>query len=109
MTADPANTTVLRESNLMLNCSTDANPDAHVYHYYFNGNLIGNSSSGVFNSTVMADGVYTCVPENTVGTRSSSSIRVTAVGKLYISIHLLFTCFAFRSTTAKTLVCFSKI
>ena len=95
MTADPANTTVLRESNLVLNCSTDANPDAHVYHYYFNADLIGNSSSGVFNTTVMADGVYTCVPENTVGTQSSSTVGVTAVGKLYICIHLRFTSFTF--------------
>ena len=94
MTADPANTTVLRESNLVLNCSTDANPDAHVYHYYFNGDLIGNSSSGVFNTTVMADGVYTCVPENTVGTQSSSTVGITAVGKLYICIlYICFPCF----------------
>ena len=90
MTADPANTTVLRVSYLVLNCSTDANPDAHVYHYYFNGNLIGNSSSGVFNTTVMADGVYTCVPENTVGTQSNTTISITAVGKLYICVHLQY-------------------
>ena len=81
MTADPANTTVLRESNLVLNCSTDANPDAHVYHYYFNADLIGNSSSGVFNTTVMADGVYTCVPINTDGTGDNATVSITAVGK----------------------------
>jgi len=91
MSADPANTTLLRESNLVLNCSTDANPDAHVYHYYFNSNLIGNSSSGVFNTTVMADGVYTCVPVNTVGIQSNSTVHVTAVGKLYVCIRLCFT------------------
>ena len=91
MTAHPANITLLRESYLVLNCSTDANPDAHVYRYYFNGNILGNSSSGVFNTTVMADGVYTCVPENTVGTQSNATVSITAVGKLCIRIHACFT------------------
>ena len=91
LAADPANTTLLRESNLVLNCSTDANPDAHVYHYYLNGNVIGNSTSGVFNTTVMADGVYTCVPVNTVGTQSNSTVSITTVGKLYIFLrHSMF-------------------
>ena len=81
MTSDPANNTLLRGSDLVLNCSTDANPDAHVYHFYFNGNLVGNSSSGVFNTTVVADGVYTCVPVNTVGTGDNATVAITAVGK----------------------------
>ena len=83
MSADPVNTTLLRESNLVLNCSTDANPDAHVYHYFFNSNLIGNSSSGVFNTTVMADGVYTCVPINTVGTGENATVNIAVVGELH--------------------------
>ena len=73
---------MLRESNISLDCTTDANPDAHVYHYYFNGNLTGNSSSGVFNTTVMGDGVYTCVPENTVGTGDNDSVSITVVCEL---------------------------
>ena len=76
----PSNTTVLLESNISLDCSTDANPDAHIYHFYLNENLIGNSSSGVFNSTVTADGVYTCVPINTVGTGQNDSVSITVVG-----------------------------
>ena len=79
----PNNTTVLRESNISLVCSTDANPDAHIYHFYLNDNLIGNSSSGVFNTTVMADGVYTCVPINTVGTGDNDSVSITVVGELH--------------------------
>ena len=77
----PINTTVLRGSAVSLNCSTDANPGAHVYQLYFNDTLIGNSSSGMFNVTVAADGVYTCVPINTVGTGHNATVRVTAVGK----------------------------
>ena len=96
MTADPANTTLLRESNLVLNCSTDANPNPHVYHYYFNGNIVGNSSTGVFNTSVMADGVYICVPENTVGTHSNATVSITAVGELYICIFVYMTGFAKR-------------
>ena len=66
---------------MSLNCTTDANPDAHVYRFYFNDTLIGNSSSGVFNATVDADGVYSCVPINTVGTGHNATVSITAVGK----------------------------
>ena len=80
----PTNTTELRDRTVSLNCSTDANPDAHTYHWYFNGNLTGNSSSGVFNITVKEDGEYTCVPENKVGTGSNASVGITAVGEFHI-------------------------
>ena len=75
LTADPTNTTVLRGSTVSLNCSVDANPLAYLYQFYL------NSSSGVFNITVDADGVYTCVPVNQVGTGQSAMVRITAVGE----------------------------
>ena len=78
----PNNTTLLRKSNISLDCSTDANPEAHIYHFYLNDSPIGNSSSGVFNTTVMADGVYTCVPINTVGTGDNGTVSIIVVGKL---------------------------
>ena len=81
MTLTPSNNTVLRGSTVSLNCSADANPDAHVYQFYFNDTLIGNTSSGVFNVTVDADGVYTCVPINTVGTGHNATVSMTTVGK----------------------------
>ena len=81
MTLTPSNTTVLRGSTVSLYCTTDANPNAHVYQFYFNDTLIGNSSSGVFNVTVNADGVYSCVPINTVGTGQNATVSITAVGK----------------------------
>lgn len=74
-------TTPNDDTAMKLNCSTDANPDAHTYHFYFNGNLTGNSSSGVFNISVKEDGEYTCVPGNKVGTGSNASISITAVGE----------------------------
>ena len=79
----PSNTTLLNGSDISLNCSTDANPVAHIYHFYSNDNRIGNSSSGVFNTTVMADGVYTCVPINTVGTGDNATVSITVVGELH--------------------------
>lgn len=75
------NTTALDDTAMKLNCSTDANPDAHTYHFYFNGNLTGNSSSGVFNISVKEDGEYTCVPGNKVGTGSNASVSITPVGE----------------------------
>ena len=65
---------------MTLNCTTDASPEAE-YHLYFNGASIGNSSSGVFNVTVVSDGVYTCVPINTAGNGDNATVNVTAVGK----------------------------
>ena len=74
---------MLRGTTLELNCKTDANPDAHIYHFYLNNNLIGNSSSGKFNFTVEKDGVYACVPMNNVGTGDNATVSITAVGELY--------------------------
>lgn len=76
----PVNTTMLCDSTVMLKCGVDANPGAHTYNLYFNGDFIGNSSSGVFSISVKEDGEYTCVPENTVGKGSNASVSITAVG-----------------------------
>ena len=79
----PSNTTVLQGSIMSFNCSTNANPPAHVYHFYLNQAPIGNSSTGVFSDTVEEDGVYTCVPINTVpGTGDNDTVSVTTVGEL---------------------------
>ena len=77
----PSNTTVLRGSTVTLNCSTDANPAAYVYQFYFNDSFISNSSSGLLNITVDTDGVYTCVPINKVGTGLNANVSITMVGK----------------------------
>ena len=76
---------MLSGATLQLSCKTDANPNAHVYQFYLNGSFIGNSSSGVFNVTVKADGVYVCVPINTVGMGNNASISITTVGEFYCS------------------------
>ena len=81
LTTTPTNTTVLHGSTVSLNCSTDANPAAHVYQFYFNNSFINNSISGVLNITVDTDGVYTCVPINTVGTGRNATVSITVVGK----------------------------
>ena len=95
----PTNTTVLRDRTVSLHCSTDANPDAHTYHWYFNGNLTGNSSSGVFNITVKEDGEYTCVPENKVGTGSNASVGITAVGEFHIRFSPIL-CSQYKDSTS---------
>ena len=81
VTTTPTNTTVLRGSTVSLNCSTDANPAAHVYQFYFNNSFINNSISGLLNITVDTDGVYTCVPNNTVGTGHNAAVSISVVGK----------------------------
>ena len=39
------------------------------------------NSLGIFNVTVMSDGVYTCVPFNEVGAGKNASVGVSAVGE----------------------------
>ncbi|XP_068746696.1 peroxidasin homolog [Montipora capricornis] len=75
----PSNTTVLLGSSLSINCTTDANPMAHVFQFYLDDVYIGNSSSGVYNVTVTADGAYTCVPVNTVGKEENATVVISTV------------------------------
>lgn len=65
---------------MVLSCKTDANPAPHVYHFYLNGTFIGMNNLSKYTVTVQADGVYTCVPLNTVGTGDNiTTIAVIAV------------------------------
>ena len=66
---------------MALNCETNANPEAE-YHFYFNGESVGKSTTGVLSVTVEEDGDYTCVPINTVGTGDNATVSITVVGKL---------------------------
>ena len=79
--SNPKNTTVLLNSSLTLLCVTNANPPP-LYHLYLNESNVGNSDSGEFNITAEGDGVYTCVPINTVGTGNNDTLNITAVGEL---------------------------
>ena len=82
-------------STVSLNCSTDANPAAYMYQFYFNDAIIGNHSSGLLNITVDADGVYTCVPINTVGTGNNATVSITIVGKsliFYSGVSIFMVC-----------------
>ena len=81
ITSSPTNNTVLRNSSLVFSCRTDANPAAHIYNFYFNGTFIGVNNLGRYPVTVQADGEYTCVPLNTVGTGDNATFAVIAVGK----------------------------
>ena len=77
---------------MSLHCSTDASPEDIEYQLYFNGLLIGNNGVGVFNVTVKADGVYTCVPINTVGAGDNATASVTVLGELVLFLYVLFFC-----------------
>ena len=81
LTTVPSNWTILRDSIMILKCETNASPEAE-YHFYFNGESVGKSITGVLSVTVKKDGAYTCVPTNTVGTGDNATVTVTAVGKL---------------------------
>ena len=52
-----------------------------MYQLYVDDTVIGNSSDGLFNVTVNADGAYTCVPINKVDAGSNVTVNFTMVGK----------------------------
>ena len=52
-----------------------------MYQLYVDNTIIGNSSDGLFNVTVNADGACTCVPINKVDTGSNVTVNFTMVGK----------------------------
>ena len=52
-----------------------------MYQLYVDDTIIGNSSDGLFNLTVNADGACTCVPINKVDTGSNVTVNFTMVGK----------------------------
>ena len=66
---------------LLFFCQTNASAEAD-YHFYFNGKSIGNSTSGVFSVTVVADRMYNCAPVNTVGTGNNATVSISVVGIL---------------------------
>ena len=54
----------------------------------------------MFSVNVIADGMYTCVPINTVGTGENASVGVIAVGKLTL-IHVHVTVVTGNKTICK--------
>ena len=77
----PTNTTVLRGVTVSLDCSTNANPAANMYFFYYDGKHIGNDAWGVLNYPVQDDGVFTCVPINEVGAGDNATVSVIVVGE----------------------------
>jgi len=75
---------VCRAEVVIFNCSAaDGNPAVYTYQLYEDGNLVSNSSSGIWNRTMSSGGVfnYTCMVNNAVGTAESTSVSITVNGK----------------------------
>ena len=69
---------------ISITCSADGKPPVHTYQLFENDVLVNDiSSSGVWNSSMSAEGVltYRCVANNTAGT-SSKNVTVTVNGNL---------------------------
>ena len=66
-----------------ITCSADGKPPVHTYQLFENNVPVNDSSSGVWNRLMSAEGVfnYRCVANNTVG-RSYKNVTVTVNGNL---------------------------
>ena len=92
-TDKPRNTTLLSSAvvdsvtandSVTLNCSTDANPPAHVFSLYHEGSVITQNASFTIERVTWSDqGEYTCVPSNILGEGENASIALTVFGKFH--------------------------
>ncbi|XP_048588096.1 hemicentin-1 isoform X8 [Nematostella vectensis] len=64
--------------SITLNCTSEAQPAVHEYLFYRNGVHHQTSASGVLhlNPPLAGDHVYTCVPNNTVGTGVNKTVQI---------------------------------
>ena len=80
---------MINESNICqgdfisISCAADGKPAVHTYQLFENNMLVSESSSGMWNKTMSAGGVFTyrCVANNTLGT-SDKNVTATVNGNL---------------------------
>ena len=81
-----ANTSAtLKNSNVTFTCTAEGSPPPHEYRFYHEGNFLGSSSSGTFQTQVTKSGlsVFSCVPVNKVGVGENKSVTINVVGELF--------------------------
>ena len=69
-------------------CSTNARPAANNYEFQRNGKLLYNGNRNIYNIrnlTVFDNGIYKCVPSNTLGQGEEASVYYTAIGEITTS------------------------
>ena len=81
-----ANTSAtLKNSNVTFTCTAEGSPPPHEYRFYHKGTLLGNSSSGTFQTHLTKSGlsVFSCVPVNKAGVGENKSVTINVVGELF--------------------------
>ena len=78
-----ANTSAtLKNSNVTFTCTAEGSPSPD-YRFFHDDTLLGNSSSGTFQTLVTKSGLYSCVPVNKAGEGQKRSVTITVVGELF--------------------------
>ena len=74
--------TVTANDSVTFNCSTDANPPAHTFNFYFKGSMIVHNGTVKIQRVKESDqGKYTCAPSNILGRGENASVVLTVLGK----------------------------
>ena len=63
-------------SEIILNCTSHANPDVQEYWFYKEQETLGSSETGVFSFVIKEPGSYSCVPVNSVGKGNKAAIPI---------------------------------
>jgi len=78
------NAVVRGNGRIALSCMTDANPPPSLYQFYRDGVYLRTSLTGVYviqRARYYDAGRYLCVPLNSLGTGSNSSVNVYVNGE----------------------------
>ena len=94
----PEQTVDINSPSILFDCLTAGNiPPVTSHSWTFNGELISpngskytlysNGSLAVNDIQVDDAGMYTCTPQNSLGSSNSSSVTLIVNGKLYLGFH----------------------
>ena len=85
LTTDKVNAVVRGNGRIALSCVTDANPPPSQYQFYRDGVYLRTSLTGkygIHRARYYDAGRYLCVPINSLGTGSNSSVNIYVSGEL---------------------------
>lgn len=84
MTLNVTGANICLNSTVAFTCGAQANPEVDSYQLKKNNiNILSTRKSGVWTNTISEEGEfsYSCVANNSVGTRKSNIVNVTIFGK----------------------------
>lgn len=68
-------------SKIIFTCTSNSHPDVQGYRFYRDQELLGTSTTDIFQLTIGHSGLYSCIPFNDVGDGGKAAIAITVDGR----------------------------